>query len=84
MERRDSFYNRLDVLFLQGHIFKLPDTYTGATLEFLKTTRFYHHGTKVTAIGIGELTDPETRGRMRQALRRVQLIAKRISELRAP
>ena len=44
MDRRDRFYHRLDVLFLEGHIFKMPDTYTGATLEFLKTTRFCHHG----------------------------------------
>ena len=81
MERMDSFYNRLDVLFLQGHIFKLPDTYTGMTLEFLKKTRFYHHGTKVTVFGIGELTDPETRERMRQALRHVQGVVKNIKEL---
>ena len=43
MERRDSFYNRLDVLFLEGHIFKMPDTYTVVALEFLQKTRFYHH-----------------------------------------
>ena len=81
MERRDSFYNRLDVLFLQGHIFKLPDTYTGVTLEFLKKTRFYHNGTNVTVFGIGELTDPETRGRMRKALQHVQGVVKNIKEL---
>ena len=45
MERSASFVNCLDVLFLEGHIFKLPNTCTGVALEFLKKTRFYHHGT---------------------------------------
>ena len=44
-------------------------------------TRFYHHDTKVTVFGIGELTDPETRERMREALRRVQGVVKNIKEL---
>ena len=51
------------------------------TLEFLKQTRFFHHGTKATVFRIGELTDPETRERMRQALRRVQGVVKHINEL---
>ena len=34
MERKDRFCHRLQVLFPQGRIFNLPDTYTGTTLEF--------------------------------------------------
>ena len=55
-------------------------TYIGATLQFLKQTRFYHNGTNVTVFGIGELTDPETRERMRKALKRVQGVVKNIKE----
>jgi len=81
MDRKDCFAHRLDVLFIQGHIFKLPETYTGATLEYLKENHYYHHGTKVTVFGIGELTDPETREQMRRALQHVQGVVKNIIEL---
>ena len=81
MERRDIFYNRLEVLFLKGHIYNMPHTYTGATLKFLTKTRFYHHGDKVTMFGIGELTDPETHEVMRTALQHVQGVVMNIKEL---
>ena len=80
MERMDSFYSRLDILFLQGHILKLPDTYTGATLAYLQETHFYHYGTRVAVFGIGNMEDPETRIRVRQALQQVQDIVQNIKE----
>ena len=61
MERLDHFRSRLDVLFLQGHILKMEDTYTGATLAYLKQAHFYHYRSHAAAFGIGDLADPETR-----------------------
>ena len=81
MERGASFYNRLDVLFLQGHIFKLHDSYTGVALEFLKRTHFYHYGIKTTVFSIGEFKEPETRERIRKALQHVQVVVRNITEM---
>ena len=52
IDRMDSFYGRLDVLFLQGHVLKMPDTYTGATLEYLKQAHFYNHNCRASMFGI--------------------------------
>lgn len=80
MERADHFRSRLDVLFLQGHILKMGDTYTGATLAYLKQAHFYHYGSRCAAFGIGDMADPETRRQVREALQRVQRIVMNIEE----
>ena len=51
MDRVDHFRSRLDVLFLQGHILKMEDTYTGATLAYLREAHFYHYGTRAAVFG---------------------------------
>ena len=50
----DAFLTRLDVLFTKGMILTLPHTYTGATLKFLETTRYYQLDKGVQTIGIGD------------------------------
>ena len=58
MEHVDQFRSCLEVLFLQGHILKLGDTYTGVTLAYLKEAHFYHYdGSNVAVFGIGDLAD---------------------------
>ena len=80
MERVDQFRNRLAVLFLEGHILKMADTYTGATLAYLKEAHFYHYGSNVAVFGISGLADPGTRCQVREALQRVQRIVMNIEE----
>ena len=46
IDRMDRFYNRLDVLFLQGQVLKIRDTYTGETLEYLQRAHFYNYGAR--------------------------------------
>ena len=59
----------------------MKESYTGVTLEFLRKTRWYHHGTKSTAFTIGNLNEPETHERMLKALRRVQVVVQNIQQL---
>ena len=80
MERVGYFRSRLDVLFLQGHILKMEESYTGVTLAYLKQAHFYHYGSRCAAFGIGDLADPETRRQVREALQRVQRIVMNIEE----
>ena len=80
MDRMDRFYNRLDVLFLQGQVLKMRDTYAGETLEYLQQAHFYHYGARAAVFGIGDLADPETKCRVREALQRVQRIVMNIQE----
>ena len=80
IDRMDRFYNRLDVLFLQGQVLKMRDTYTGETLEYLRQAHFYNYGARAALFGIGDLLDPETQCRVREALQRVQVIVKNIQE----
>ena len=80
MERVDSFRSRLNVLFLQGHILKMGNTYTGTTLLYLQEAHFYHYGPRVAMFGIGDLRDRGTRRRVREALQRVQRIVMNIEE----
>ena len=81
MERVEYFRNRLNVLFLQGHILKMGDkTYTGVTLAYLRQGHFYHYGSQCAAFGIGDLADPETRRQVSEALLRVQRIVRNIEE----
>ena len=42
MKHVDRFRSRLDVLFLQGKILKMGDTYTGVTLAYLKEAHVNH------------------------------------------
>ena len=46
----DRFYNRLDVLFLQGQVLKMRDTYTGETLEYLQRAHFYNYGARAAFV----------------------------------
>ena len=55
MARFNSFLRRLDVLFNEGLILRIPDSYTGATLEFLKENSYYHFGDRVQTFGLGGL-----------------------------
>ncbi len=52
--RADVFLARLDVLFTKGMILTMPDTFTGATLKLLETTRYYPFDKGVHAVGIGD------------------------------
>ena len=69
------------IILLDQFPFFISGTYTGTTLEGLKQTCVYHHGTKVTVLGIGDLANEETRGRMRQALHRIQVVVKTIQAM---
>ena len=81
MDRVDKFRNRLDVLFLQGHVLKMGEnTFTGTTLAYLKRTHFYYYGSRCAAFGISGLEDPETRCQVCEALQRVQRIVMNIEE----
>ncbi len=55
--RADAFLERLHVLFTEGLILTMPDTYTGATLKFLETTHYYQFDKSVQTIGIRGLTN---------------------------
>ncbi len=79
--RAEAFLERLSVLFDQGMILTLPDTYTGVTLKFLKKTYVYKVGTSVQTIGIGDWErDEAARGIINQALRRVLTVVANIQE----
>jgi hypothetical protein len=55
--REDSFIHRTHVLYEEGMIPTLPDTYTGLTLEFLGNTSHYRLGhRRVQWVGIGDWT----------------------------
>ena len=57
--RADEFLARLDTLFNQGLILTMPDTYTGATLQFLSQTSYYQYGKTVQTIGFGDWNKEE-------------------------
>ena len=57
--RADEFLARFDTLFSHGLILRLPDTCTGATLQFLSQTSYYHHGKTVQTIGFGDWNKEE-------------------------
>ncbi len=46
-ERAELFLHRLEVLFGQGLILTLPDTYTGEVLRFLRRGKIVHYGNQV-------------------------------------
>ena len=58
--RAEAFLSRLGTLFDDALVLTLPETYTGVTLEFLKTTSYYHIGqvSKPWALGTGTAMEP--------------------------
>ena len=80
-ERASAFLERLRVLFEDAMILTLPDTYTGATLEFLKKSTYYCIGTSVQVIGIGDCnSDPVARSIIQEALARVRVVVANMKE----
>ena len=80
--RADAFIARLHALFDQALIFTLPDTYTGATLEFLKETSYYRVGNSVQTIGIGDWRkDASAKKTLKEALGRVCVIVAKMKRL---
>ena len=60
MEHVDQFSSLLDILFLQGHILKMEDTYSGVTLAYMKEAHFYHYGSNAAVYGTKDLAVPGT------------------------
>ncbi len=79
--RADAFLARLQVLFTKGMILVMPNTFTGATLKFLETTRYYQLDKGVQTIGIGDWKhDVDSRKSIRSALNRVIVIVENMKE----
>ena len=82
VESRDGeFLARLDTLFTKGFIITMPDTFTGVTLEFLKTTSYFQCGNTVQTIGIGDWEkEAGARQIITEALGRVQNVVANMVE----
>ena len=82
MARFERFLHRLDVLFMDGMILRLPESYTGVTLKFLEETSYYHFGKRVQCFGLGNMKeDAAAQGVVRATLRRVQQAIANMKEL---
>ena len=80
-ERADAFLARLRTLFDEAMILTLPDTYTGATLEFLKKSSYYRIGNSVQTVGIGDWnSDSGARAIIRRQLHRVRVVVANMRE----
>ena len=80
-QRADSFIHRVHVLYEEGMILTLPDTYTGLTLEFLRNTSHYRFGRRVQWVGIGDWTkDADSRKIIKAALDRVRVVVANMKE----
>ena len=79
--RAQAFLHRLDTLFVRGNILAMPDTYTGATLQFLRETHRFPCGNGAQIVSIGDwTTDGPGRAALKGALRRVQRIVANVQE----
>ena len=79
--RADAFLARLQVLFTEGVILTLPDTYIGATLQLLEKTHYYPLYRSVQASGLGVWKkDKNTRISITVALNRVKAIVANMKE----
>ena len=81
MARFHAFLHRLHVLFTEGLIMRIPDTYTGAMLQFLNENSVYHVGRRVQTIGLGDMGDASVQGVVRGTLRRAQQAVANVIEL---
>ena len=72
MIRFESFIHRLRVLFMEGMILKIPDSYTGVSLDFSKENSFYHFGKRVQTFGLGDMAETSVQNVVRATLRRIQ------------
>ena len=72
MIRFEGFIHRLRVLFMEGMILKISDSYTGVSLEFLKENSFYHFGRRVQTFGLGDMAETSVQNVVRATLRRIQ------------
>ena len=67
--RTALFLERLSVLFDEGMVVTLPDTYTGQVLEFLRKGKVVHTAKSVHSCGLCRLSDVDVHGVIAQALR---------------
>ena len=72
--RAAVFLSRLDTLFTEGAILRLPDTFTGVTLRYLRMASRYQCGASVQIVGLGDFETKAVRDTVKAALRRVQTI----------
>ena len=73
--RADAFLTRLRTLSDDALILTLPDTFTGATLQFLEKTSYYRIGNSVQTVGIGDWNEEEIgRTTIREDLARVRVV----------
>ena len=79
--RAESFCRRLHVLFTQGLILTLPNTYTGETVTFLKENTYFHYGKRVQCFGLGDWNQDSVQRVVRAELKRVQVVVANIKEL---
>ena len=79
--RAQDFLHWLDTLFVRGNILAMPDTYTGASLQFLRETHQFPCGNSAQIVSIGDwTTDGPGRDALKGALRRVQRIVANVKE----
>ena len=72
MSRHESFNHRLKVLFVEGLILRIPQSYTGATLAFLRQNNHFRFGKDVQSFGLGDTSQVELQRVVRATLQRVQ------------
>ena len=81
MIRFESFIHRLRVLFMEGMILKIPDSYTGVSLIFLKENSFYHFGSRVQTFGLGDMAETSVQNVVGAILRRIQKVVANVVTL---
>ena len=80
-ERADQFMRRIDMLFTEGMVLSIPETYTCAVLEFLSKNKFLHYGGKVQVVGLGDTNEPAVQHVVQQTLKKMKGIVANIREL---
>ena len=79
--RADAFFALALMLFIDGLILSLADSYTGVTLQFLKKPHYYRIGKGVQTIGIGDCDkDESARKIIKEALGRVRIVVANMTE----
>jgi len=82
-DRGQLFLDRLDVLFTEGTVLGMRDTFTGEALEFLKTNKSVQYAGHVVTFGLGEPDGERFQTAVTGALRTMQELVANMKEYMA-
>ena len=77
-DRANLFLDRLSLLFDEGMVLTMADTYTGSVMEFLRKGKLFQVRGHSLCVGLGDPADPDVKNMVATVLRKARQIVANI------